>query len=166
MRAQSPLIISLPERQSSPQHAIFGALTLTIWVLWVYLWLPLITAILWMVGIRWAYIQIFQGTRGVSLWVILWILLSAIIVVASWSNYNNIRYAKKTQRRRAQAVYKTAIREKFGITSPTLALLLRERRLNLYFSDSEQLIHVDALTDAPFQPTALPQLSLHTVVME
>ena len=75
-------------------------------------------------------------------------------------------YAKKTQRRRAQAVYKTAIREKFGITSPTLALLLRERRLNLYFSDSEQLIHVDALTDAPFQPTALPQLSLHTVVME
>jgi hypothetical protein len=59
-----------------------------------------------------------------------------------------------------------SIREKFGITSPTLALLLRERRLNLYFSDSEQLIHVDALTDAPFQPAASPQLSLHTVVVE
>jgi biofilm PGA synthesis protein PgaD len=166
MRAQSPLIISLPERQSGPQHAIFGALTLTIWVLWVYLWLPLITAILWMVGIRWAYIQIFQGTRGVSLWVILWIMLSAIIVVASWSNYNNIRYAKKTRRRRAQPLYKAAIGERFGITNPTLSLLLRERHLNLYFSASEQLIHVDALKDAPFQPMASREPNLHTVAME
>jgi biofilm PGA synthesis protein PgaD len=166
MRAQSPLIISRPERQSGPQHAVFGALTLTIWVLWIYLWLPLITAILWMVGIHWAYIQVFQGTRGVSLWVILWIMLSTVIAVASWSNYNNIRYAKKTQRRRAQAVHKAAIREKFGITSPTLSLLLRERRLNLYFNDSELLIHVDALRDASFQPTASPQLTLHTVVVE
>jgi len=166
MRARSPLIISHPERQSRAQRAIFGLLTLTVWALWFYLWLPLITAVLWVIGIRWAYIQVFKGVRGVSLWVVLWILLATIAVVAYWSSYNNIRYARKTRRRHAQPLYKAAIGERFGITNPTLSLLLRERHLNLYFSASEQLIHVDALTDASFQPAASPQRSLHTVVME
>jgi biofilm PGA synthesis protein PgaD len=163
MRAQSPLIISRPERQSGTQHAIFGALTVTVWALWFYLWLPLITAVLWMVGIRWAYIQVFKGTRGVSLWVILWIMLSVIVIVAYWSGYNNIRYARKTQRRRAQPLYKIAIREKFGITSPTQSLLLRERRLNLYFNETEQLIHVDPVAEASPHPTAAPEPALHAV---
>ena len=70
IRAHSPLIISHPERQSRTQHALFSTLTVSIWALWIYLWLPLITSILWIVGIRWAYIQVFKGTRGVSLWVI------------------------------------------------------------------------------------------------
>jgi biofilm PGA synthesis protein PgaD len=166
MRAQSPFIISRPERQSGPQQAIFGALTVTIWALWLYLWLPLLTAILWMVGIHWAYIQVFKGARGVSLWVILWIMLATIIIVGYWSSYNNIRYAKKTQRRSAQAVSKSVIGEKFGITRAALSLLLRQRRLNLYFNDSEQLIHVDAVADASYQPKASPQPSLHTVALE
>lgn len=166
MRAHLPLIISHPERQSRAQRAIFGALTLTVWALWFYLWLPLITAVLWVIGIRWAYIQVFKGVRGVSLWVILWILLSTIAVVAYWSSYNNIRYAKNTQRRSAQAVSKSVIGEKFGITRGSLSLLLRRRRLNLYFNDSEQLVHIDVLKDAPDQPTASRKPSLYSVALE
>src|SRR5450432_4359421 len=113
MAAQSPLIISHPERQSGAQRTIFGVLTVTVWALWFYLWLPLITAILWMVGIRWAYIQVFRGARGVSLGVVLWIMLSVIVIVAYWSTYNNMRYASKIQRRRAQPLYKAAIQKKF-----------------------------------------------------
>jgi biofilm PGA synthesis protein PgaD len=149
MRALSPFIISHPERQSGVQHTMFSALTLSVWALWLYLWLPLITTILWMVGIRWAYIQVFRGSRGVSLWVILWILIATSAIIGSWSSYNHFRFARKAQRRHVQALAKSSIAKSFGISSATLSVLLRERRLNLYFDDAEQLIRVVAVSDAP-----------------
>lgn len=157
IRGHSPLIIFRPERQSNQQHALFGGLTVIIWVLWIYLWLPLITGILWVVGLRWAYFQVFRGARGVSLWVIVWILLAVIVAVAYWSTYNNIRYAGRTQRRRAKAVSKTAIGERFGVGGPTVSMLMRERRLNLHFNDREELIRVDALAGATAQPFSSPE---------
>jgi poly-beta-1,6-N-acetyl-D-glucosamine biosynthesis protein PgaD len=149
--AHSPLIISHPERQSGTQHALFGALTVSIWALWIYLWLPLITGILWIVGIRWAYIQVFRGTRGVSLWVIVWILGAVIVTVAYWSSYNNLRYAGRTQRLHAKAVSKIMIGRKFGITEDVLYTLMHGRSLNLHFNDREELMRVDALASATMQ---------------
>jgi biofilm PGA synthesis protein PgaD len=151
MRAQSPLIISRPERQSGAQHALFGALTVSIWALWIYLWLPLITGILWTVGIRSAYTQIFKGSRGISLWVIVWILGAVIVTVAYWSGYNNIRYGGRTQRRQAKAVSKTMIGRKFGVTADALYTLMHGRSLNLHFNDREELMGVDALAGAAAQ---------------
>jgi biofilm PGA synthesis protein PgaD len=147
MRALSPYIISHPERQSTVQHTMFGALTLSVWVLWLYLWLPLITTILWMVGIRWAYIEVFMGSRGVSLWIILWILIATSVILGSWSSYNHFRFAGKAQRRQVQALAKSSIGKSFGINSAVLSVLLRERRLNLYFDEAEQLIRVVAVSD-------------------
>jgi biofilm PGA synthesis protein PgaD len=156
IRVNSPLIISHPERQSDTQHALFGALTVSIWALWIYLWLPLITGILWIVGIRWAYIQVFKGGRGISLWVIVWILGAVIIAVAYWSSYNNIRYAGRTQRRHAKAVSKTMMGQKFGVAGDALYTLMHERRLNLYFNDREELIRVDALASTTAFPPMKP----------
>jgi biofilm PGA synthesis protein PgaD len=153
MRALSPFIISHPERQSGAQHTMFSALTLSVWVLWLYLWLPLITTILWMVGIRWAYIQVFRGSRGVSLWVIVWILIATAVILGCWSSYNRLRFAKKTQRRQVQALAKSSIGVSFGISGATLSVLLRGRRLNLYFDDAEQLIRVTAVSDDPAPST-------------
>jgi biofilm PGA synthesis protein PgaD len=151
IRAHSPLIISHPERQSGTQHALFSTLTVSIWALWIYLWLPLITGILWIVGIRWAYIQVFKGARGVSLWVIVWILGAVIVAVSYWSIYNSVRYEGRMQRRHAKAVSKTMIGQKFGVTGDALYTLMHERRLNLYFNDQEELMHVDALASATAQ---------------
>jgi poly-beta-1,6-N-acetyl-D-glucosamine biosynthesis protein PgaD len=156
IRVNSRLIISRPERQSGTQHALFGALTVSIWVLWIYLWLPLITGILWIVGIRWAYLQVFKGSRGISLWIIVRILSAVIAVVAYWSIYNNIRYSRRTQRRHAKAVSKKMIGQKFGVTGDVLTTLMHERRLNLYFNDREELIRVDALASTTAQ--AFPPL--------
>ena len=102
-----------------------------------------------MFGIRWAYIQVFRGSRGVSLWIILWILIATSVILGSWSSYNNFRFARKTQRRQVQALDKSAIGKSFGISSATLSVLSRERRLNLYFDDADQLIRVVAVSDDP-----------------
>ena len=147
-RAQSPLIIYHPERQSGAQRTLFGALTFTIWLLWFYLWLPLITAVLWAVGVRTAYIQVFAGARGVGLESVGVVTLISIVLVCYWANYNRIRYAESTRRRRAETVSKAIIGEKFGVTNPaTMALLLIQRRLKLYFDESGQLTGVEPMTN-------------------
>ncbi|MHB8390497.1 MAG: poly-beta-1,6-N-acetyl-D-glucosamine biosynthesis protein PgaD, partial [Acidobacteriaceae bacterium] len=146
--AQSPLIIYYPERQSTARRTLFGALTFTIWLIWFYLWLPLITAILWAVGVRNAYIQVFAGARGVGLESVGVVTLISIVLVCYWSNYNRIRYAKSTRRQRAKTVSKAVIGEKFGVSNPaTMSLLLKQRRLILYFDQAGQLTRVEPLTN-------------------
>ena len=154
-RAQSPLIIYHPERQSGAQRTLFGALTFTIWLLWFYLWMPLITAILWAVGVHTAYIQVFRGARGVGLESVGVVTVVAISVVIYWSNYNRIRYAESTRRKRAEAVSKAAIGEYFGVSNPaTMSLLLKQRRLNLYFDASGQLTGVEPMIGDVSGPAA------------
>jgi len=154
-RTQSPLIIYRPELQSGAKRTIFGALTFTIWLLWFYLWMPLITAILWALGVRYAYIQVFAGARGVGLTSVGVITMVAVCVVIYWSNYNRIRYAESTRRKRAEAVSKAAIGEHFGVSNPaTMSLLLQQRRLNLYFDESGQLTGVEPMIDDVSGPAA------------
>jgi hypothetical protein len=43
------------------------------------------------------------------------------------------------------------IGQKFGVTGDALYTLMHERRLNLYFNDQEELMHVDALASATAQ---------------
>lgn len=42
------LIIDRPDLQSWRQRAVFGSLTVMFWMLWLLLWLPLITLLGWL----------------------------------------------------------------------------------------------------------------------
>lgn len=144
MRVQTPLVISHPERQTSVQRTLFGILTFLIWAVWFYLWLPLVTGVLWLLGIRWGYIQMFLGKRGVNLRGILFLILTAIAMVLYWSSFNRIRYAKLDRRRRVDAVSKAAIGRDFGVTDAAMLGRLRQgRRLDLYFDDVGRLLRVE-----------------------
>lgn len=144
MNAKLPLIINRPELQTKVQRTLFGTLTLALWMLWFYLWLPLLTGFLWIIGIRTAYIQIFRGARGVGLSSLFWIFLVVILLVSYWSNYNRLRYAKSTRRRHKETISKAAVAEAFLIDEPTaLSTLTEKRNLDLLFTDSGQLLYVN-----------------------
>lgn len=144
MNPKSSLIINRPELQTKVQRTLFGALTLALWMLWFYLWLPLLTALLWIIGIRTAYIQIFRGARGVGLTSLFWISLVVILLVSYWSNYNRLRYAKSARRRRTEITSKAAVAEAFFVNEPNALSMLREKRsLDLLFTDSGQLVYVN-----------------------
>lgn len=44
---KNPLIIDRPDLQAWQQKAVFGALTAVFWMIWVLLWLPLVTLVAW-----------------------------------------------------------------------------------------------------------------------
>jgi biofilm PGA synthesis protein PgaD len=145
MRAEAP-VISRPENQSKTQRFTSGTLTIIGWGIWIYLWLPVLTALAWIVGIRLTYAQL---THGPGLDTILFLIMIAIlcsIVVAGWASYNYMRFGKRSRRMGAEAIGHATIAKTFGVTDPaTLSRLLQERRMNLYFDNAGNLTRVEAL---------------------
>jgi biofilm PGA synthesis protein PgaD len=145
MRAERP-IISHPEKQSWKQRLTSSTLTGIAWALWLYLWLPALSALLGIAGVRMTYVYVVRAPNKSSLLLIGFIVLTCNIVVSTWSSYNYIRFVGKTRRRAAKTVPHEAVGKYFGITDPaTLALLLQERRLNLHFDKGGVLVNVEAL---------------------
>jgi len=148
MTANISIIIDRPDLQNRFQRTVFGVVTLALWTLWAYLWLPLVTGLLWLVGIRVAYFEIFRGTRGIDLTNLLWTLLLSVLVMTFWSSYNAIRYGKRTRRCRTEIVPRTSVARAFGVyDSETIEILTRQRNLELLFSATGQLSSVMPLSN-------------------
>lgn len=151
MRAQGPLIIH-PERQSNVQRFTFSALTAAIWAAWIYLWLPLVTTALWVIGLRFSYMQLFMHGRGFDGRSIVIAAFTCGCVACYWSIYNYLRYGKRGRRKGAPDVTRQAIGEYFGVTNETVLLALSsQRRIELQFDSNGQILSVSGVAPGPDQ---------------
>jgi biofilm PGA synthesis protein PgaD len=147
MRAARP-IISHPERQTRAQRFTTRSLKAVILLIWLYVWIPVLSTILWVMGIHLTYIYIVRAPSQTSWLLILVIMMSCNVIVSSWSIYNWLRFVGKKRRRGAALVSHEEVGKVFGVTDlATLSLLLHERRLNLYFDNAGVLVRVEALGD-------------------
>jgi poly-beta-1,6-N-acetyl-D-glucosamine biosynthesis protein PgaD len=143
MRAERP-IISRPERQSWQQRLTSRTLGGMAWGIWLILWMPVLSTLLWILGARVTYIHIIRAPDERSLLLIFLIMFLCNTVVSGWASYNYIRFAKKKRRRGADVVSHEKVGELFGVTDPeTLSLLLHSRILGLHFTQAGVLSHVD-----------------------
>lgn len=158
MRAEGP-IISHPEWQSKTQRLTSGTLTIIAWAIWIYLWLPIMTACLWIAGIHLTFVQLLRRPTLNSLLFVSLIVLLCSIVVAAWASYNYIRFARKSRRLKAETIHYEAIGEAFAVhDSETLCSLLQERRMNLYFDNVGALIRVEVLDTHDQFPISHPRV--------
>lgn len=140
MRAFSPLIVH-PERQSHVQRFTFGMLTAMIWAGWIYLWLPLVTTVLWVLGIRWSYLQLFERARGFEIKHIVLAVLVCAMAVLYWSSYNFFRFRGKTRRKGIPPVSREEVGRKFGVLDPgVLSMLCAEKRIEMQIDRDGNLI--------------------------
>lgn len=102
-RPASPLIIERPDLQSGNQRAVYGVLTALFWLLWVVLWLPLITLFGWaFFGYQFQFHMIkLEGYVG-----FLDVLtVYALVIVAmggallAWAKYNHLRFRGMDRRK-------------------------------------------------------------------
>jgi biofilm PGA synthesis protein PgaD len=96
------LIIEHPEWQTPRQRILLGFLTLVFWMAWFYLWIPFISLLAWIFGIRiFQYHMIeLEGYKGlVELlgWYGLVIFLLGGSLIA-WATYNIQRFNKVARR--------------------------------------------------------------------
>ncbi len=101
---RNPLIIERPDLQSWPQRALSGVLTTFFWMLWLLLWLPLVTLLGWVFfGWQFKY-HMFDlgGDEGflelIGAYAIVIVAMSASLLV--WAKYNHLRF-RNVERRKA-----------------------------------------------------------------
>lgn len=88
-------LIHLPHRQHRAQRTIYGAMTLLAWVVYAYLWLPLLTLLLWVVGVRLSFLELYlrdQRLDAALLVTLPLLLLACAALMIGWAEYNRLRF--------------------------------------------------------------------------
>ena len=117
--APENLHINVPELLSPRRRLSDAFVTGLMWLVYSYLWAPLISLVAWILGFEFAYDVMIrsggiQGLKNVLSWYGL-MLCCIIIVVTCWSLVNRLRYSGRERRKAAAIVDDHALAEKFGV---------------------------------------------------
>jgi biofilm PGA synthesis protein PgaD len=120
------------ERQRTPaRRALSSLVTLVAWMLWLYLWLPVITLVAWLAGLRTAWVELSAeayANQTSDLLSILGYALVCAVVFASWAYYNQARFAHKARRRQGPPAV-TLVEEAMALdVDPREAQAMRSQR--------------------------------------
>jgi biofilm PGA synthesis protein PgaD len=141
------VIIDRPSLQSLRQRVVYGSVTLVFWVLWIYLWLPLLALVGWVLGIRIAYSEmvirngfaVLQGRIGNWFVVVAW-LGGALLL---WAYYNLARFHGSQRRRPRPAVTRAEQARHYGIAPAELARWTDSRRLVVHHDADGRITGAD-----------------------
>lgn len=136
---KNPLIIERPELQSNAQRYGWSSITFIFWLLYIYLWLPLITLIAWWLGAKLFDLHIIQlsGYTGLieklGLYVAIILIISAILI--GWAKLEHLRFKDKPRRKGSASVSAAAVAKKFKLEESQLIQLRQEKSVVVHFSD-------------------------------
>ncbi|PBJ83245.1 poly-beta-1,6-N-acetyl-D-glucosamine biosynthesis protein PgaD [Lysobacteraceae bacterium NML93-0399] len=125
-----PIIDHTPTRAPGKRLA-GGALTAAAWSIYAWLWVPLITAVAWFVGVRTVYLRLYLYDNEIDPFLLAALPLIALIcgvLLIGWAEYNRARFANADRRRRREQVGDDQVRIALGAT-PALASKLRDGRI-------------------------------------
>lgn len=103
----SSLIIERPDLQDWQQKTIFGALTAAFWLLWILLWMPLITLAGWFFFGFQFNVQMFELSGAARFLNVLTLYLIVIACLGGsltlWALYNHYRFKGVDRRKETSA---------------------------------------------------------------
>ena len=99
-----------PELRSVLRNTAEWSITILMWAIWVYLFLPLLSLILWVVGMVHLYRTLFTeeviGELIDMLGKVGWLVLFVFLILRGWGFYNYYRFGRLS-RRKGRAVTPT-----------------------------------------------------------
>jgi biofilm PGA synthesis protein PgaD len=121
----SNLIIETPQLQNLRQRYGFAMLTLIFWVIWLYMWLPLISLVAWVFGMELFYYHMIElggyvGFLQLLGWYAVIILLIAT-VFGAWMLVNIFRFRGKEKRGHIEHVNDEQVAAYFGVDAEYLS---------------------------------------------
>lgn len=162
--AADRLIIDKPELQTPRQRVLFGAATVAAWVMWIYLWLPIITLVGWYFGVlRFRDVMITNSGALHFAQVLGWYALIILAICGSlvcWALYNWARF--HDARRRVidpAAVSGDEMVERTHVSGEELARAQLLRSMTVHHDTHGVIVGIDSVADGreahpPIVPTA------------
>lgn len=137
------LIIDTPKLQSLRQRFASTFLTLVFWVLWFYLWIPIVTLLGW-----WLQVEAIQhqmvtlgGYKAFldALPTFLAITAGFSALLAIWALYNFARFRGLDRRKPSSPVDQKALLQVFNISQDDLITAQTEKVMVVYFDQDEKI---------------------------
>jgi len=140
------IIINRPELQSPLQRITTRGITFVFWVIWIYLWLPLISLVAWLVGIQLfrehmldndGYQALFNDMNKYAL-----TIAFIAIVLIGWARYNLLRFRDKENRKASKRVDLATQAQYFKIEAQQLRHWQDAKRLVIHHDKQGDIIDV------------------------
>ncbi len=151
---EHPAIINRPDLLSFHRRAMFSGITLFAWVLWFYLFLPLVSAIAW-----WAGAELFasymldphERTYLITLMFYVIVIVVAGLVIFAWSRYNQLRFQGHDRREATPSVSDTMIQARFGLDAESLRQIHHSQIMRFELDDKGRIISLSTIRARPRQ---------------
>jgi biofilm PGA synthesis protein PgaD len=96
-------IIDKPNLKNFLRNITELSFTSLMWGFWLYLFLPLLNILIWLLGIRYFYVEVIKLAGYKELLNLLvktgWVILAVFLVLRLWGYYNYRRFAKRERRK-------------------------------------------------------------------
>jgi biofilm PGA synthesis protein PgaD len=141
------IIINRPELQSPLQRITTRGITFVFWVLWIYLWLPLISLAAWWVGIRLfrehlldndGYKILFDDMHQYAI-----VVAVIAVVLIGWARYNLVRFRDKGSRKSSLPVDLATQAQTFKVESQQLDQWQRTKRLVVHHDERGNITQIE-----------------------
>jgi len=137
-------IINKPDLKSRGRKISEMSITTIIWILWLWLFLPVVNVLLWVVGVQTfyhtlivdtGYIDFFELVRSVGLTVAI-----VFIIMRTWGYYNYWRFGKRNKRKSLPEVTPARLSSIFAMTPEEVVNLKASREVTFTFEGGRPII--------------------------
>ncbi len=153
---KSPLI-ERPELQTPRQRTLYGALTVGFWIFWVYLWVPVLALLAWLLGLQQAYQYMVVLGGYHEVFRVLWLYSAVILLLGGgllvWAAYNIIRFGGADKRTAALPVTPLETGRHFGQDPDAVTRWQGGQRLYVTHGPDGHVDRVEILNDGAPAPT-------------
>lgn len=143
---KNPLIIDRPDLQAWQQKALFGALTAMFWMIWLFLWLPLVTLAAWVFfGYRFQFHMLeLAGYEGflnlVAVYGLVILTMGGALIL--WAKINHLRFRGVDRRKQFPSPTVEDLAAQHHVTTASLAQWQNYQVMTVYHDEHGAITRV------------------------
>ncbi|MFQ5585725.1 MAG: poly-beta-1,6-N-acetyl-D-glucosamine biosynthesis protein PgaD [Thermodesulfobacteriota bacterium] len=138
-------IIDKPGLKSTVRKLSEMSVTSFIWLLWLYLFLPIVNILLWIVGVSTFYQELIVKTGYLHFLGLLnkmgLTVLVVFIIMRAWGYYNYRRFGKRNKRKSVPNVTPEELSEIFGLTPEEIVALRTRQEISFSVNKGRIVLH-------------------------
>ena len=153
----SQVLIYSPQNQSNVQRGLYGTITLVAWAVYFYLILPLVTLLLWWLGLRGSYVQLWLPEAGFDRTLALTLPLLAVacaLLLIGWAEINRARFQNRERRSPIGDAAPQEIADALGASHPFAERLRGARVATLSLDEQAGLSDITVSSELPARAPA------------
>lgn len=139
----NPLIIEDPSLQTLGQRYGWNTITFFFWVLYIYLWLPVLALLAWLFGYD-RFVNYFLATTqplntssGIGLYFL--IIIAIAVIFIGWAKIERARFYGKVRRSSSAPVNVDNMAAHWSLDAATLANAQQQKRMIIEFDEDTQI---------------------------